>query len=192
MSTEPRSRRTDRSPSDRGFTLTEVLIVIAVVSIVGSALAASMTVFLRNERSVSARVTETRDLQRLVDFLPYDVASARVVDINSATGRCGSGGSVLLDLAWFEEFGSASYSNAVTYWLNGGTDQEIVRMECENGGSPVSLVVAKAFTSVEVSRPVDVAGVAALGAVEFELVQTTGTRRIVLTSRNFIPAEVGA
>ena len=182
----------DRERRDAGFTLTETLIVIAVVAIVGAALAAAMTVFLRNERSVSDRVTETRDLQRLVDFLPYDVASARVVDINMPTGGCGSGGTALLDLAWFEEFGSASYSSEVTYWLNDGASQEIVRMECENGGSPISLVVAKAFTSVSVTRPVDLEGVAALGAVEFELVQTTGTRRIVLTSRNFIPAEVGA
>jgi len=176
---------------DKGFTLTETLIVIAVVAIIGTALAATMTVFLRNERSVSDRVTETRDLQRLVDFLPYDVASAREIEINGASGGCGSGGTALLDLAWFEDFGPTAYSNKVTYWLNSGESQEIVRMECENGGSPVSLVMAKAFDSVDVSRPVDVEGVAALGSVEFEFIQSTGTRRIILTSRNYIPAEVG-
>lgn len=180
-----------RRRPDRGFTLTETLIVIAVVAIIGSALAATMTVFLRNERSVSDRVTETRDLQRLVDFLPYDVASARVIDINGTAGGCGTGETVLLDLAWFEDFGPTVYSNKVTYWLNGGSAQEIVRMECENGASPISLVMAKAFSSVEVSRPVDIEGVAALGAVEFEFVQSTGTRRLILTSRNYIPAAVG-
>lgn len=176
---------------DAGLTLTELLISVIVMAIVSATVLGSIIAFLRIHDSVTQRVTESRDLQRLVDYLSADVASARVVltDPVKMTTPCGTGDAKVLYLSWYEEFGGTEYTSRVTYWQNGGNGGELVRYQCVNNGAATKLVVAKAYDLLDVTQPLSTAGGAVLGTVELDFQQSTGTRRIVLTSRNYIPAD---
>ena len=182
---------TDRATRDRGLTLTELLVSVIVMAIVSGTLLGSIVAFFRIHESVTERVTESRDLERLVDYLSADVASARVVYTDPAKmiTPCGTGDEKVLYLSWYEEFAGTEYTSRVTYWQNGGAGGELVRYQCENNGTAKKLVVAKAYDQLTVSQPLSSAGGAVLGTIELDFQQATGTRRIVLSSRNYIPAD---
>ena len=181
----------DDGHRDRGLTLTELLVSVIVMAIVSASVLGSIVAFFRIHESVTERVTESRDLQRLVDYLSADVASARIVltDPVKMTTPCGTGDVKVLYLSWYEEFGGVEYTSRVTYWQNGGNGGELVRYQCENSATATRLVIAKAYDQLVVSQPLSTAGGAVLGTVELDFQQSTGTRRIVLTSRNYIPAD---
>lgn len=186
-----RAPGSSRRHSDRGLTLTELLVSVIVMAIVSTAVLGSIVAFFRIHESVTERVTESRDLQRLIDYLSADVASARIVltDPVKMTTPCGSGDDKVLYLSWYEEFGGVEYTSRVTYWQNGGNGGELVRYQCQNSDAASRLVIAKAYDQLTVSQPLSTAGGAVLGTVELDFQQSTGTRRIVLTSRNYIPAD---
>lgn len=180
-----------RSDRDRGLTLTELLVTVIVMALVSTAVVGSIIAFFRIHESVTDRVTESRDLERLVDYLSADVASARVVftDPSKMLTPCGTGDEKVLYLSWYEEFAGNEYTSRVTYWQNGGNGGELVRYKCENNGAAQRLVVAKVYNLFTVTQPLSSTGGAVLGTVELDFVQSTGTRRIVLSSRNYIPAD---
>ena len=180
-----------RRDRDRGLTLTELLVSVMVMAIVSTAVVGSVIAFFRIHESVTDRVTESRDLERLVDYLSADVASARVVYTDPAKmiTPCGTGDEKVLYLSWYEEFAGTEYTSRVTYWQNGGSGGELVRYQCQNNGAAQRLVIAKVYNLLTVSQPLSSTGGAVLGTVELDFVQSTGTRRIVLSSRNYIPAD---
>jgi prepilin-type N-terminal cleavage/methylation domain-containing protein len=142
--------------SDGGFTLTELLIVVALLGLVTTVLAAALLVFSRNERSVSERLDESRGLQQLVNYLPSDVASAQTLGISPPNddpkvALCGSGGEVKLHMTWREQFGSPEeYVARVTYRDSGGREAVLTRHKCENG-SVSRIEVAREYAFVAVN-----------------------------------------
>ena len=189
------NRRADQS----GFTLIELLVVVTLMAIVATALAASITVFLRNEGSVSTRLTDTRDLQNLTNYLPGDVASAQSVESNLSAAQpadgvsasstlCGTGTAVLLHLEWSENW-TASHSSRVTYWLNspaGPNGQQLVRSLCVNTGSAETVSIAEAFQTVSVDLQRSSGDLT--GTVEVSFGYPDGeTKRVTATSRHFLP-----
>src|SRR5688500_10231159 len=61
---------------NRGFTLVELLIVIAVTGVTVTALSSSIVFIIRNMETTNERVAATTDEQNLVTWLPADVSSA--------------------------------------------------------------------------------------------------------------------
>lgn len=173
---------------ESGFTLIEMIIVVSIIGLIASVLALSVSVFVRNNGSVSSRITETRDLQNLTNFLPVDVASARTIT-TTPTNACGTGGTVQLHLEWSEDWNGAVYSNRITYRLLTAPTR-LVRFECENSSTPTSqTTVARAFNSVVftiATDPVDHSKPS--GTVFLELTYPDGVRRLSATSRNFLPS----
>lgn len=168
--------------TDEGFTLVEMIVVIAIVGLIMGTLVLTVTTFLRNEGSVSARITETRDLQNLTNFLPRDVASARSISQIPATPAdgCGSGGTPVLHMEWAEEWRGTLYSQRVTYREFTTPSQRLTRFECENGNPAAEFTVADVYESltIECDAP----------TVFATLTFPGGTRTITATSRNFLPA----
>lgn len=180
-----RTRLDNRSPQIDGFTLIETLVVIAVIGLVAGALAVATTTFLRNEGSVSARITESRDLQNLTNFLPRDVASARsITNAPPAGGECGSGpgGTIELHMEWVEEWLGALSATRVTYrsFTTGGN--RLIRYECENSSPATEFIVADFYTTLGfdcTNEPTVIALMTFPG----------GNRSITATSRNYLAAD---
>src|SRR5262245_15253474 len=176
---------------DSGFTLVEMIVVIAIFGMIAGVLALTVTVFTRNNGSVSSRITETRDLQNLTNFLPVDVASARTITTTpSVAAGCGTGGSVALHLEWSENWNGSVYTDRITYRLL-ASPARLVRFECENAASPAQFTVARAFDSVAVTIATDpAAATKPTGTIFLELSYPDGVRRLSATSRNFLPVGV--
>jgi prepilin-type N-terminal cleavage/methylation domain-containing protein len=175
---------------DSGFTLIEMLMVIAVVGLIATVLAMSISVFARNNGSVSSRVTETRDLQNLTNFLPVDVASARTITTTpSVSAECGTGGTVQLHLEWSEDWNGSLYKDRITYRLL-DSPRRLVRYECENSAAATSFTVARAFDILTVNVAMStVDPTKQTGTVYLQLTYPDGVRRLSATSRNFLPVE---
>lgn len=133
--------------ADRGLTLTELLITIAVSGIVITVLAGATSTFLRNQHSASDRVDQTRGLQQLVNYFPRDVASAQSISV-TADDACGVEGEPILHLAWSEQFADDQVSARVTYRENENT---LTRFSCHNGAAASRVVLARGFDWLEVN-----------------------------------------
>lgn len=170
-----------RRPSEApGFTLVETLLVVTMVGFISAVLALSVVTVIRSEGSVSSRITETRDLQNVTNFLPRDVASARVISTSSSPAlACGSDGTPVLHFEWDEEWRGELYSSRVTYReVQDGAATSLVRFECENAEPARSIVLARVYDTASFSCPVKATVVA-------EFAYPGGARTITATSRNF-------
>lgn len=172
-------RSTCSAGRDRGLTLPELIVTVALVGIVVTVLSSAIIMFLRNESAVGERIDRQRGLQQLVNFLPADVASAQ--QIFTATpgpgALCIGGGETLLHLAWSEAFpGSQQVNTRVTYWLE---DDRVLRARCETGGGDAAAVVlASGVSGVAIDGP------DGAGAVAVRLDYGSTERVISATSRN--------
>lgn len=143
---------------DRGLTLTELLITIAIVGIIMGVLSSATVVFLRNQGSISQRIDATRGLQQLVNYLPGDVASAQVITEHAGPNTCGAGGTPILHLSWEEEFGDTTSRDSVTYRTFSddtfsGDHNRLTRFRCSGDSTtPTSTIdVAHMFSDLEVN-----------------------------------------
>lgn len=116
-------------PRDGGTTLVELLLVLAVLGIVVSAMTAATVVGLRTTDATSERLTESRGAQLVAAWLPGDVQSARTV--TSGAAACGAGGAPVLGLAWSDPRTSgADVAVTVAYAV---TSAGLERRYCEGG-----------------------------------------------------------
>lgn len=139
---------TDRRQDD-GFTLVELLMVIAMTSIIMTALASAFTTGLRTTTATGTRLSETADLQLLSAYFPQDIQSAGIgagdVDTTAtATAGCsGLDGSNVLALRWTDFKTGTSYG--ATYRTRvSGTEQQLVRYTC-SGGVTSMLVMGRSL-----------------------------------------------
>ncbi|MGA7833855.1 MAG: prepilin-type N-terminal cleavage/methylation domain-containing protein [Acidimicrobiales bacterium] len=130
---------------DRGFTLVELLIVIAVVPIIIGALAAGLIAVFSLQSGVANRLGDSSDAQVVAASFTKDVQGAISVT-TSATPLCGSG-TQLLGLEWGVSQEVISYdevqSTASTYAL--------VRNVCDAG--PTTAVTSSAYLSYDLLAP---------------------------------------
>jgi len=111
--------RTIGSPSDRGFSLTELAIYVALLGIVSAIVAASVFGLFRSEKTVSSLTNAASQSQVLISVLNQDVRSARELAVRD------SGATVLLSVA--STATSISW-NCVTWKVVGsGTERTITR-----------------------------------------------------------------
>lgn len=177
--------------ADHGFTLVEMIVVVAMIALIAGVLGLAATTFIRNEGSVSSRITETRWLQNLANFLPRDVGSARSIESTPSTpaNACGTGGVILLHLEWAEEWAGDTYTNRVTYREFAAPPRRVSRFSCENGAAPVETTLIELYDTVSIAieyePPPD--DTQPTGTVTAVIAAPDGSRRITATSRNFVP-----
>jgi len=133
---------------DRGFTLPEVLIVVVLMGLLMSAIAAVFSVIVRTVPTTENRVDDARSLLGLTAWLPPDVNSTPAVAIASAAANwntavgapsgCSSGdvGVNLVVLNWSEQTGSSPTSYTANYRLadDDGVGSTMWRISCTDGG----------------------------------------------------------
>ena len=157
----------------------ELVVVIAVVGVLATAIANGIIVVLRNNVAVTTRVTDNRDLLSLATYLPQDVNSApsSAVVAGDITSGCPSGdvGTGLLNLSWSEK---ASLANADTYRVSYRVVTDAVakqstvkRVACKNGVATVISKVSKALpTFPNGTIPITASLTAAVGSTPAKVV----------------------
>jgi len=155
--TDSRSRRTDR-----GFTLIEVLVVVVVLGMVMTALAAAFVVIVKANPTTDARTDDARSLDNLTTWLSRDVSSTLesgfVVGAagSSCTGVPASKG--LLELQWSEA--GTTYVSNYRYVSTGSTTGTIHRYTCMLSQPASDLKLTPDLTNISTGTlapaPVDV------------------------------------
>ena len=80
--------RPARRPADRGMTLPELLIAVAIIGLMMTVLSSAVIVTIRQEDSTSGRFNVARAEQNVGMWLPGDLASAAVVTVDPAATPC--------------------------------------------------------------------------------------------------------
>jgi prepilin-type N-terminal cleavage/methylation domain-containing protein len=90
---DPRPRR----QAGEGFTLIELVVAVAILGIVMSAVCAAMLAALRVNKDTSQRLGKSNDLQYAATWFAEDIESANTVSTNTAA-LCGAAVTALLNL----------------------------------------------------------------------------------------------
>lgn len=171
-----------RPPASRdcGFTLTETLIVVAIIGLVGAVIAATFSVIVRTTPVTEDRTDDARSLLGLTTWLPQDVMSTRVFRYTSDTPLgCGSTpGDHLLELEWSQS--SATYRVNYRY-VQDGQKHYVKRFSCVVGGSVQELKLTSNLPRIGGAVPIDVTPKP--GGLEFEvtIVDDSGVQREILS-----------
>lgn len=177
---------------DRGFTLVETIIVIGMIGLISSVLAAVFTVFIRTQPNSENRADTSRTSLGLTTYLPEDVNSTPPTgfsrpsvrdDLNPSTDTDAAGqgtgcaenttsGYSLLRLTWSE----LSDSYVANYRLiEGASGSRIVRYSCKNAGPETAVNLTGTLAAVPATWDPGEA------PFKFELVGTNGVRVEVTT-----------
>lgn len=137
------SEQEPKASPDRGTTLVEVLVSVMVVGLLATVLAAATIVILRQSDNTTGRLNNARYEQGVGLWLPTDLASAELVNVDPGASPCGTtcppgaetGGSNALMLTWTGLLaGSSSATMATTTvsyrYLEIDGDWKMVRVEC--------------------------------------------------------------
>lgn len=133
-----RSRRIKNA--EEGFTLIEVLIVVAIVPMIVGALAAGLLAMFSLQSGVANRLSNTADAQVVSSDYTKDVQSAAFVTTQtSSSPQCGTG-TQLLGLEWNYDAAHNVYVTRVSYVsvpvTNGSTTTwSLMRYYCTNESS---------------------------------------------------------
>jgi prepilin-type N-terminal cleavage/methylation domain-containing protein len=137
------SRRASRK-ADGGFTLIEVLVVVAVLGLLSTVLAATFVVVIRTNPANEQRVDDARILKGISTWLPPDIDSTPSAgfDTNpSKVSDCAGShpGTNALHLTWTEMIGSTVTTYVANYRhvVNAdGDSAHIERITCRGTGPP--------------------------------------------------------
>ena len=139
-----------RGRDDAGFTLIEMVVVIAILPLVVGGLAATLLAVFGLQNSTANRIGDSNDALISSSFFTKDVQSAQKVE-TLTTPACGSGSQTqLLGMEWSLD-ANGSYDTVVSYVLvngNGygsgqGPSKWLIRQICTAGASttPTSTIV---------------------------------------------------
>ena len=148
-----RARRIDGRSSrnvavDQGFTLIELIIVVAIIPLIVGALAVSLISVFSLQNATASRLNDTADSQVVSSYFLGDVqSSARVTSEVLPSSSCGNvSGTQLLAMQWSGS--SGNYQNTVSYVEVQQPDGTYVleRLSCTNGyvATPSSTTVIAA------------------------------------------------
>ena len=147
-----RARRIDGRASrnvavDQGFTLIELIIVVAIIPLIVGALAVSLISVFSLQNATASRLTDTADSQVVSSFFIGDVqSSAQVTSQVLPSSSCGNvSGTQLLAMQWSGS--SGNYQNTVSYVEVQRPDGTYIleRLACTNGSvTPSSTTVIAA------------------------------------------------
>jgi len=124
-----------------GFTLVELLMAIAVLGIIVSAIATALIVTLRNLDATHDRMAESHDAQMASAFLVTDVQSATT--ITTTQPACPTTTATVADFVWDDQ-GTA---NRATYVLETVGGEQRLRRSQTVGTTTSEVVVAHHLTT---------------------------------------------
>jgi len=134
--------------ADQGFTIIELVVVVAILPLVMGALALGLVAVFKLQGNVALQLGNAGDTQASTAVLNADVTSAQFVTTNpvpttpSGTSPplpCGSG-TQALGLSWNSTNTLVSYDYVPTSAGNG--DVNLVRTECDAGATPTTQILA--------------------------------------------------
>lgn len=127
------------SRSQAGFTLFELLVVVAVGGIIAIPLMAWVVLGVKSEASNQVRSAESTAANLISRYLPPDVAaSSAVTNVGGVdcTGGVRTGGTVVLSVVRVAASGSRVAVYTARTSTSGG--HELVRRVCDTAGGPVT------------------------------------------------------
>jgi prepilin-type N-terminal cleavage/methylation domain-containing protein len=161
--------------NQRGFTLIEVLVVVAITGLLAGGISALVFQVLAGNAQTSAQMTAVKDVEKAIHSITLDVQTAQNVSVN-ATSTNG----FPLNLTWVEWDNTA---NSVTYSLKDGQLQRRLMV--------VSLVPpATTTTTTVVVRNINVdetnCNLTAQGALMVNVTSSIGGLRPASETRSFM------
>lgn len=144
-----KSSLVQRSKQDDGFTLVELLVVVAVGSIVIVAITGVMITTFKTQDETADRLAASHDTQLVATWLPFDTASAAITGWDNAPGTANpcttSTGTSVMKLPYASD-GVNNTAQVVNYRLEqDGTVRNLVRYQCAGTG-------AGAFSRIVLAR----------------------------------------
>ena len=120
--------------SEDGFTLIELIIVVAVVPLIIGAITLALISVLSLQAGVSKSISASADAQVVSANFQKDVEGADMITTQpSSTPQCGTG-TQLLGLEWNQQ--GTVYQNIVSYVkVDNGSTSSLVRQYCTNGST---------------------------------------------------------
>jgi len=146
----------------RGFTLIEVLIVIALTGLIAGGLTTTILQVFNMSHRTTNRMTAVRQVQQAGFWVSPDVQMAQVVDPENDPYT-----PELLTLTWTEFVVSANYTHEVIYTLEDG---ELWRSHSVDEGVPTVIRVAEYINPDQTSVVLVPGG----GAYNFKVTATVG------------------
>ncbi len=125
---------------NRGFTLVELVMAIAIMGLISTVIAAVITTAFKNNPMAEIRTDTAHTLKGLVTWLPQDVDSTPPTGFDlspTATSGCASSpGKSLLRMEWQESVNGTTTRYVANYrWLSGAKFDTMVRVSCSGTGA---------------------------------------------------------
>jgi prepilin-type N-terminal cleavage/methylation domain-containing protein len=158
-----RLRRDERARDDRGVTLTEVLVTIIILGVIGMPLGNALIGFIRHTDDTTRRLSESHDIQIAAAYFAQDVQSVGARDWTSfpyplrqsiepdapAAGGlypCGTPGlpAAVVRLAWDDPQSASGTPEVVRVSyvvVTDGAERQLRRVTCVGSATPVSDLV---------------------------------------------------
>lgn len=144
--------------SNRGFTLVEVVVVVALMGLVAAVVAATVTVVVKNlagEGAINRSATSARALRGLDTWLSYDIVGVSPGGFDLSAGSASwctgaAAGTNLVQLTWS---GADASQRVAAYRVEDDTTGKLIRRYTCHGtagppfGNTSSVVVARDLTS---------------------------------------------
>jgi prepilin-type N-terminal cleavage/methylation domain-containing protein len=120
---------------ERGFTLVELLVVVAILPLVVGAISVALISVFNNEQQVANGLTSSSDEQVLSSTFNRDVQGATYITNNSLDVCAGTGGTLLLSLSP-DDVANTAIQDVITYIEvpnTGSSTFTILRVTCSGG-----------------------------------------------------------
>ncbi len=132
------SNQLPRLGDESGFTLIELIVVVAILPVVVGGLAAGLLSIISIQPSITNRLSDSGDAQVVSTSFDKDVQSAQMITTAAGATPCGPGTQIL---GLQNGTAQVSYS-LITQGAGAGAVQSLVRNACNNGALSSSVVVS--------------------------------------------------